>query len=151
MSITTHLLTRFPPIGFAQLRAEAQAETFGGMERLAQEWESRAQRFQFEGEALYAALLHDRLMGIGGVTRDPVLPSDEALRMRHVYVRKEGRRQGVGRALLQRISRTAFLHAPTLVVHAATPPAAAFFVACGFRPADGEGFTHRLDREDAAA
>ena len=149
MSVTTHLLTRFPPIGFTQLRAEAQAEGFRHMERLAEEWDSRAQRFQFEGEGLFAGLLNDRLMGVGGVTRDPVLPPEEALRVRRLYVRPEGRRQGVGRALLQRITRQALLFAPAVITNARTPEAAALFEAYGFSPVENDGFTHRLAREDA--
>jgi GNAT superfamily N-acetyltransferase len=149
MSISLHLLTRFPPIGFTQLRAEAEAENFHHMARLAEEWETRSQRFQFEGEGLFAALLNDRLMGVGGVTRDPVLPPDQALRVRRLYVRREGRRQGVGRALVHRIARQAFLHAPAVVTNARTPPAARFFEALGFAAEDGDGWTHRLARKDA--
>ena len=35
MSVSVHFLSRFPPIGFGQLRAEAEAEGFGHIERLA--------------------------------------------------------------------------------------------------------------------
>jgi GNAT superfamily N-acetyltransferase len=148
MSVTVHLLTRFPPIGFGQLRAEAEAEGFGHIERLANEWEDRSQRFQLDGEALFAALLEDRLSGVGGVTHDPVLPPNLALRVRRVYVRPEGRRQGVGRVLLRRIAQHGLRHAPVLVVNAATPLAAAFFQGCGFTAVEEPGFTHRLTRED---
>ena len=148
MSISLHLLTRFPPIGFTQMRAEAQAEGFEHIERLAEEWETRRQRFQLDGEALFAALLEDRLFGLGGITHDPVIPPELALRVRRFYVRPEGRRKGVGRALLRRITQQGLRHAPVLVVNAATPPAAAFFESCGFTAVDEPGFTHRLTRED---
>jgi GNAT superfamily N-acetyltransferase len=148
MSVTLHLLTRFPPIGFAQLRAEAQAERFKHIERLAEEWEGHTQRFQLDGEALFAALLDDRLCAIGGLTHDPVLPSRVALRVRRFYVRPEGRRKGVGRALLRRITQHGLRHAPTVVVNARTPAAKAFFEACGFTPVEEDGFTHHLGRED---
>ena len=148
MSVSLHLLTRFPPIGFGQLRAEAEAEGFSHIERLVTEWESRSQRFQLDGEALFAALLDDRLSGIGGITHDPILPPELALRVRRFYVRPEGRRQGVGRALLRRITEHGLRHAPVLVVNAATPLAASFFQGCGFTAVEEPGFTHRLTRED---
>lgn len=151
MSVTLHLITRFPPIGFAQLRAEAQAERFKHIERLAEEWEGHVQRFQLDGEALFVALLNERLCGIGGLTHDPVLPSRVALRVGSFYVRPEGRRQGVGRALLRRIAEHGLRHAPAVVANARTPAAQAFFEACGFMPIEEDGFTHRLTREDDPA
>lgn len=148
MSVSVHLLTRFPPIGFGQLRAEAEAEGFGHVERLAEQWEDRSQRFQLDGEALFAALSNDRLSGVGGITHDPVLPPTLALRVRRFYVRPEGRRQGVGRALLRRVVQHGLRHAPVLVVNAPTPLAAAFYEGCGFTAVAEPGFTHRLTRED---
>jgi GNAT superfamily N-acetyltransferase len=147
MSVSVHLLTRFPPIGFGLLRAEAEAEGFNHMGRLADGWEDRTQRFGLEGEALFAALLDDRLAGVGGVTHDPVLPPTLALRVRRLYVRPEARRHGVGRALLRRITQHGLRHAPVLLANAA-PCAAAFFEACGFTAVREPGFTHRLTRED---
>jgi GNAT superfamily N-acetyltransferase len=147
MSVSVHFLSRFPPVGFGQLRAEAEAEGFEHMGQLADEWEDRSQRFQLDGEALFAALLDDRLAGIGGITHDPVLPARLALRVRRLYVRPEGRRLGVGRALLRRISQHGLRHAPVLVANAA-PDAAPFFEACGFTAVREPGFTHRLTRED---
>lgn len=151
MSVSIHLLTRFPPIGFGQLRAEAEAEGFGHIERLAAEWEERSQRFQLDGEALFAALLDDKLSGVAGITHDPVLPPSLALRVRRFYVRPEARRQGVGRALLRRITQHGLRHAPVLIVNAANPLAAAFFEGCGFTAVDEPAFTHRITREDDPA
>lgn len=151
MSVSVHLLTRFPPIGFAQLRAEAEAEGYEHIEHLVHDWEEGRIRFRLEGEGLFAVLLADRFAGIGGITHDPDLPYTEALRVRRVYVRPEYRREGVGRALVRRIIEHGLRHAPALVVNAGNPGAAAFFEACGFRPVEDPGHTHRLTREEDAS
>ena len=67
------------------------------LDRLATEWEAREIRFARDGEALFAAYFGDRLVGIGGITWDPVIPG--ALRMRRFYVAKAFRRRGIARQL----------------------------------------------------
>ena len=56
------------PVGFDALRAEALAEGFRQVERLAADWEARTTRFDRDGEALLAARLNGVLVGIGGLT-----------------------------------------------------------------------------------
>lgn len=95
------------PAGFELLGAEAQAEGYRFLDRLADEWASGAMRFAGDGEALLAAHAAGELAGIGGLTRDPFIPG--CLRMRRFYVRASFRRSGVGRtlatALLDRCER----------------------------------------------
>jgi GNAT superfamily N-acetyltransferase len=86
------------PAGFDALRAEALAEGFRQVERLAAEWEAGTTRFDRDGEALLGARLTGVLAGVGGLTTDPVVPG--ALRMRRFYVRPAFRRIGVGRRLV---------------------------------------------------
>src|SRR6266404_9127756 len=85
------------PVGFEELRAEALAEGFRQVERLAADWEAGTTRFDRDGEALLAARLNGVLAGIGGLTIEPVVPG--ALRMRRFYVRPAFRHIGVGRQL----------------------------------------------------
>ena len=56
------------PVGFDALRAEARAEGYLFVERLANEWMSDTMRFDRDGEALIAASLAGVLAGIGGLT-----------------------------------------------------------------------------------
>src|ERR1700738_5619167 len=83
------------PVGFDALRAEAFAEGFRQVERLAADWEAGRTRFDRDGEALFAARLNGVLVGIGGLTIEPVVPG--ALRMRRFYVWPAFRRLRVGR------------------------------------------------------
>ena len=130
------------PAGFETLRAEALAEGFRQVERLAAEWASRTTRFDREGEALFAARLNGVLAGIGGLTMEPVVPG--ALRMRRFYVRPKFRRSGVGRklatALLEQRGRTGRL----ITVNAAAG-SIPFWEALGFKPDLREGHTHVLN------
>ena len=136
------------PAGFETLRAEALAEGFRQVERLAAEWASRTTRFDREGEALLAARLNGVLAGIGGLTIEPVVPG--ALRMRRFYVRPRFRRCGVGRklatALLERRGQTGRL----ITVNAAAG-SIPFWEALGFKPDMREGHTHVLNPGDSKA
>jgi GNAT superfamily N-acetyltransferase len=130
------------PAGFEALRAEALAEGFRQVERLAAEWASRTTRFDREGEALLAARLNGVLAGIGGLTIEPVVP--DALRMRRFYVRPRVRRCSVGRklatALLERRG-----HTHRLITVSAAAGSILFWEALGFKPDMREGHTHVLN------
>jgi GNAT superfamily N-acetyltransferase len=92
------------PADFDTIRAEARAEGYRFLDRLASDWASGAMRFDRPGEALLAASSDEVLTAIGGITIDPIVP--DALRMRRFYVRPAFRRTGIGRdiaeALLER-------------------------------------------------
>ena len=133
------------PAGFDALRAEARAEGYLFVERLATDWMSGTMRFDREGDALLAALLNGVLAGIGGLTIEPVVP--HALRMRRFYIRLAYRRSGIGRmlvtALLERARSTS-----RLVTVNAGPGSAAFWESLGFAPDARDGHTHiqQLDK-----
>jgi GNAT superfamily N-acetyltransferase len=86
------------PSDLDTMSAEACAEGYRFIDRLAREWLTRTTRFDRAGEALLAAYLDDALAGIGGLTLDPVVPG--ALRMRRFFVRPPFRRHGIGRKLV---------------------------------------------------
>src|SRR5207249_12245186 len=86
------------PAGVNGLRADALAEAFRQVERLAANWETGTTRFERDGETLLDARLNGVLVGVGGLTIEPVVPG--ALRMRRFYVRPAFRRIGVGRQLV---------------------------------------------------
>jgi GNAT superfamily N-acetyltransferase len=131
------------PAGFDALRADALAEGFRQVERLAADWEAGTTRFDRDGEALLAARLNGVLVGIGGLTIEPAVP--DALRMRRFYVRPAFRRIGVGRRLV-----TALLAGAggdrSITVNAA-PTSIAFWESVGFNPDPRDGHTHILGRE----
>ena len=62
------------PEDFATLRQAAETEDHRHMARLEDEFVSGAQRFDRDGEVLLAAFADGRLVGIGGLTREPGAP-----------------------------------------------------------------------------
>jgi GNAT superfamily N-acetyltransferase len=133
------------PTGFDALRAEARAEGYRFLERLATDWLSGTTRFDREGEALLAARVNSALAGIGGLTIEPVVP--DALRMRRFYVRLAYRRCGIGRRLATALLERAWSASRLVTVNAA-PASAVFWESLGFAPDLRDGHTHiqQLDK-----
>ncbi len=129
------------PSGFYALRVEARAEGYRHLERLADEWMTRAMRFDREGEMLLAARLARDLAGIGGLTVDPAQPG--ALRMRRFYVRRSSRRNGIGRALAENLLAHARALGRPVTVNAAAG-SEFFWQSLGFVAEPRDGHTHVL-------
>jgi GNAT superfamily N-acetyltransferase len=127
------------PFGFDLLRAEAQAEGYRHLERLAEEWSAGTMRFDREGEVLLGARFDADLAGIGGLTIDPALPG--ALRMRRFYVGKSFRRHGIGRALAEKLLAHARFSARLVTVNAAAG-SEPFWEPLGFVLEVQHGHTH---------
>ena len=68
------------PADFDTVRAEARAEGYRFLDRLASDRASGAMHFDRPGEVLLAAYSEGVLAAIGGITIDPIVP--DALRMR---------------------------------------------------------------------
>jgi GNAT superfamily N-acetyltransferase len=135
------------PREFPILRAEALAEGFRHIERLATDFTAGIARFDAEGEALFAAFIAGELAGIGGMTLEPADPA--CSRLRRFYVRPDFRQQGIGRALAGALIQEALHAGRAMTVNAATPGAPGFWLAMGFRPDPRHGWTHRLDPDTA--
>ena len=127
------------PSGFDTLRAEARAEGYWFVERLATDWLSLTARFDRDGEALLAAWVNGVLAGIGGLTIDPVVP--DALRMRRFYVRLAYRRSGIGHKMATALLQPARSAGGLVTVNAA-PASAAFWESLGFVADARDGHTH---------
>jgi GNAT superfamily N-acetyltransferase len=127
------------PADFETMRAEARAEGYQFLERLANDWASGAMRFDRSGEVLLAAYSDGVLAAIGGMTIDPVVP--DALRMRRFYVRSAFRRAGVGREIAQVLLERAFRSVRVVTLNAALN-SVPFWEALGFVPQVLDGHTH---------
>src|SRR5882762_5784376 len=119
--------------------AEARAERYAFLERLANEWVSGAMLFDPPGEALLAAYSEGVLVAIGGITVDPIVA--EALRMRRFYVRRAFRRTGIGRAIAQALLERALRSVRVVTLNAADG-SVPFWEALGFVPEVSDGHTH---------
>ncbi|MCQ3032660.1 GNAT family N-acetyltransferase [Pseudomonas syringae] len=125
------------------LEKEATTEGFRFLTRLIEEWRTGTNRFDAQGECLMAAYLGDRLVGIGGLTRDP-FTQENIGRLRRVYIAREARGQNIGRALVNSLVEHATQHFRIMRLSTDTSDAAAFYVRCGFQTLDDEHATHAM-------
>lgn len=132
------------PADLDALRADAAAEGYRFLERLLAEWLSGEQSFSGDGEALLTVYSGNDLLGIGGMTREPVI--DGALRMRRFYVRPSARRRGAGRLLAGALLERAQASGRLVTVNAGTADAEPFWESLGFLPDRRDGHTHILRR-----
>jgi GNAT superfamily N-acetyltransferase len=123
-------------------------EGYRFLARLEDEWRSGALRFAGPGECLFIAEAGNRLVGIGGICRDPYQSDDAVGRLRHLYVDRPSRFRGIGRGIVcacLAYSRAKF-RVIRLSINAINPTAGRFYEQLGFRPiaVDGERATHLL-------
>lgn len=139
-------LAAFDPgaAGFPALLAESQGEGHRMLLRLAENWANGSNRFLLPGEVVFGALSGDALVGVCGRNVDPYDPGPRAGRVRHLYVARRARRDGVGRALISAVRDGAAEHFDYLNTNA-PETAFAFYERMGFVPLVGGGHaTHRL-------
>lgn len=140
---------RVKPIGYCDAAFApilADAERAGGpfMLRVRDEWLSGVQRFDGPGEFLLGAFMGDRLVALGGVSRDPYHPEPGLGRVRHIYVLEDLRRQGIGRALMEAIVARARDHFDILRLRTRSAGAAALYESIGFVAHRADDETHRI-------
>ncbi len=89
---------------------ESQAQGFRMVRRLVDEWRSGVMSFSGPKELLLAHVDGRRVLGIGGICEEPYLHLPQYGRIRHLYVVKSSRKQGIGRLLLTQILEFARTH-----------------------------------------
>jgi GNAT superfamily N-acetyltransferase len=138
------------PSGLTVLRDEASARGFRFLERLASEWESGANRFAQSGECLLGAYRDRRLIGTGGLNRDPYAASEDIARLRHVYVLAACRRQGAASAITLDLIARAQGWFRQIRLRTDSTAADAFYLRLGFTPIVDPQATHAMVIAQAA-
>jgi len=110
-------------------------------------WAAGENRFDRPGELLLTARIEGKLVGIGGLNRDPYAQDPGIGRLRHVYVTKTARRRGVGASLVRRILAHAAPHFSIVRLRTLSPDAAAFYAHLGFQQASEADATHFMRLE----
>jgi len=131
----------------APLAIEADREGHAFVRRLDREWDSGANRFDHAGEALFGAFCGGRLVGVGGLNRDPYTKADNVGRLRHLYVAPDMRGRGVGRLLVERIVAETRGSFTLLRLRTLSADAAAFYRHLGFVETGEEAATHMMPIE----
>ena len=122
------LICEWPAAAIAELLAESESEGFRFVRRAQDEWLSGANRFANEGEALFGVFEGERLVAIGGIN----CGSERCGRLRRFYVRRDGRRKGIGRQLVHHVLAFARRHYSRVELRCDTEAADRFYRALGF-------------------
>ncbi len=137
---------RLPTDALTPLLAASIDEGFHFVERLVREWEEGKERFDGPGELLLAAYKGEGIIAIGGLTADPYSDEPALGRLRHLYVRPDDRRRGIGRRLVQTLEQAAEPTYRALALRTDTPTAARFYETLGYtRLPPGSTATHRRE------
>lgn len=121
------------PEGFRDLLDVSLNEGVQNMALLAERWMEKSERFDGNGEALFAALYGDEVIGLAGVSQEHTLQMP-AMRMRRLYVVPMARRQGVARKLAAHCITHGFDYTDLLSCNArATDASGPFWEAMGFQ------------------
>ncbi|WP_171070294.1 GNAT family N-acetyltransferase [Methylobacterium terricola] len=131
-----------PAVG--PIRDEARSQGVDFVRRLFEEWASGANRFDRPGEIFLGVWRGDRLVGVGGLNRDPYAAGGDIGRVRHVYLLGAHRHLGLGTLLVTRLLREAEGHFRIVRLRAASPEAAAFYRRLGFAECADPAATHLI-------
>ena len=124
------------------LADQACAEGYVFVERMRRDWKSGDNRFDGPGERLIGAFEDETLVGFCGLNRDPYT-SENAGRIRHLYVDRGYRRSGVARALVAEALDGASASFPRIRLRA-TAASTGFYERLGFLPVDEPEATHTM-------
>lgn len=115
------------------------------VERLVDDWEDGSNRFDRPGEVALEARLDSRLVGVGGLNRDPYLDDPGVGRIRHVYLSPDVRGLGVGRVLVMSLVEHARGHFSRVRLRTGDATTSGFYLRLGFEEAPDEpDATHQI-------
>lgn len=123
---------------------ESIVEGFQMVERTILDWKSGANRFSGIGESFWGLLWKGELIGIGGLNIDPYVDNVCTGRIRHLYIRKQFRRQGFAKLLMSEIVKEARQYFTKLRLYTDNSEAALFYQFLGFRPINDLKVSHQL-------
>ena len=137
MAALIERLSDLPADSFDALVAESEQAGWRFLRRLTEEWASGANRFDRPGEALLAALVGGRVIGVCGLNVDPYAAAPGVGRVRHLYVLSAYRRLGFGRRLVGEVIGAARGRFDSLRLRTDNPAAAQLYERLGFRRCAG--------------
>ncbi|WP_044617831.1 GNAT family N-acetyltransferase [Gynuella sunshinyii] len=130
------------PAGLDRLVSESEADGFRFVRRLVDDYASGRNRFSGCGEALLAVYEDGYLIGVGGINSDPYCNDKHSGRVRRLYILKDYRNAGVGRALMEAIEQHASKSFKVLNLFTDTDAASRFYVQLGYNLVREEKRTH---------
>ncbi len=126
---------------------ESEADGFRFLQRIPREVAADADYLDSARTVVFGVFDGPRLIAVGGLTPDPYVEDDTVGRVRHVYVARAWRRQGVGRLLVHALIMRAQSVYARLRLRTETSAAGLFYETLGFQPIAEDKATHALKLE----
>ena len=86
-----------------KLAKDALEDGYKIVRKTIDQWKDGTNRFSDYREVLYGAKKDGNIIAIGGINIDPYLMDEDIGRLRHVYVHRNYRNQGIAKALLEKV------------------------------------------------
>lgn len=126
-----------------ELAALSEAEGFRFVRRFLADLAATRVRLDGRCEFFLGTTARDQLVGIGGVTPDPYVQKADVGRLRHLYVRPDMRRTGIGRTLVAHLEARAEPCYALLRLRTDTTAAARFYQQLGYESVATATATHQ--------
>lgn len=127
------------PSDITTLVLEGEQEGYRFLHRLVKEFADGSNRFNGRGECLLAVKEGGNLVAIGGLN----IYDANTARLRRVFVRKQYRNRGIGKALVAALERNAVKCFKEVVLYTDSILAAQFYQSCGYNAANQPNVSHR--------
>ena len=124
------------------LAIESETDGFRFLARFVAEMDSGQRSMDQPAHYFVGAFIDNTLTAVGGVTLDPYTELPGIGRIRHVYVARDSRRNGIGRALVTALEAHGFETYATLRLRTDTPAAAKFYESLGYERTGDPNATH---------
>ena len=86
-----------------ELALDAVEDGYNIVRKTIDQWKNGTNTFSDYREVLYGVKVNENIIAIGGINIDPYLMDFDIGRLRHVYVHRDYRQQGIATALLEKI------------------------------------------------
>ncbi len=126
------------------LARESELEGFRFVRRTLLEWNSAKNNFSKKGESFYGVFYEDECIAIGGLNIDPYVDDPDLGRVRHLYVSKKHRRNGVAKLLLTEIIKAAKGNFKQVRLYTPSEVASQLYESFGFSKSSKEHESHIL-------
>jgi len=126
------------------LARDARQDGYRFVQRTIDEWLLRINAFSKDGEILNGILLGDKIIAIGGLNIDPYMDDPSIGRVRHMYVHRDYRENGLSKVLMKKIIKDAKKSFRLLRLSTNNEVAVALYENLGFEKVKVHKATHVL-------
>lgn len=133
MAIKIEKTKELPITELKPLIKDSQKEGIMFIRRLIDEWITKTNCFERNGEVLLIAKDDSKLVGLCGLNIDPYYRVSKLGRVRHLYVLSSRRRQGIRTILIKNTIKQARQNFDLLNLRTNNPEADRFYLAQGFQ------------------